>query len=112
MILSFDLLKRYTDILYIIFKTKIIIIYILNQEGSTLSHDVFKNFRNKCYKEYKLNLVYYISASQLTYAVFIKITGQKLELITNQKYIKYERMRDKRRMNIKDRYGLALTSYF
>ncbi|KAK9693583.1 hypothetical protein QE152_g34104 [Popillia japonica] len=46
-----------------------------------LLKDVFDNFRKTCYKNYKLDPVYSISAPNLGDAVSLKITGQKLELI-------------------------------
>ena len=49
-----------------------------------LLHDVFTNFRDMCYKNYKLDPIYYVSAPHLANSAALKVTGQELELYTDQ----------------------------
>jgi len=74
MILNFDLLKRYRYILYIIF-LNIIIIYILEiRETLLLYYMMFlATLEINVIKNISL-ILSYISVSQLTYAVSLKVT--------------------------------------
>ena len=45
--------------------------------------DVFKNFRDKCFKINKLDPAYYLSAPGLSWHSCLKMTGVKLELLTD-----------------------------
>lgn len=59
---------------------------------TVLLKDVFDNFRTTCYKNYKLDPVYYISAPNLADAASLKETQQQLGLISNQNmYELYEK---------------------
>ena len=46
--------------------------------------DVFENFRTLCLKEYELDPCYYYSAPNLAWDACLKLTGQRLELLTDQ----------------------------
>jgi hypothetical protein len=52
---------------------------------TVLLQDVWINFRRMCFKNYRLDPVYYISAPHLADSASLKITGQNLGLITEQK---------------------------
>ena len=53
-------------------------------QGDTLSlSDVFENFRNKCLNIYELDPVYFVSAPGLAWEACLKMTGIKLELLTD-----------------------------
>ena len=45
--------------------------------------DVFENFRNKCIEIYELDPAHFLSAPGLAWEAYIKKTGVKLELLTN-----------------------------
>lgn len=75
-------------------------------------HDVFDNFREKCYKEYGFDPVYYISASHFANAALLKYTGQVLELLSDtEMYETYEGIKGGISM-ITHRYALANNYYF
>ena len=50
---------------------------------TVLSHDVFTNFWDMCYTNYKLDPIYYVSAPHLANSAALKVTGQELELYTD-----------------------------
>ncbi|KAK9681095.1 hypothetical protein QE152_g38580 [Popillia japonica] len=78
-----------------------------------LLKDVHDNFRKTCYKNYKLDPVYYISAPDLADAVSLKITGKKLELIQDQKlYEMYENGIRGGISMIPHRHAIANNCYF
>ena len=45
--------------------------------------DIFENFREICMKEYGLDPVYYVSAPSLTWDAMLKITKEKLQLVSD-----------------------------
>ena len=45
--------------------------------------DVFKIFRNKCIEICELDPVYFLSSTGLAWQVYVKTTGLKLELLTD-----------------------------
>ena len=45
--------------------------------------DVFENFRNICLKEYKLDPTYFASTPRLAIEAMLKMTGVKIELLTD-----------------------------
>ena len=45
--------------------------------------DVFKNFRNKCIEICELDPVRFLSATGLAWQAYVKKTGVKLELLTD-----------------------------
>ena len=53
------------------------------QSDSTLLADVFKYFREKCLEIYELDPANFLSASVLSWQAFLKKTGVKLELLTD-----------------------------
>ncbi len=78
-----------------------------------LLKDVFDNFRETCYKNYKLDPVYYISAPQLSDAASLKYTGQELELLTDQEnYEIFEKGIRGGIFNIPHRHAIANNCYF
>ena len=53
--------------------------------------DVFENFREICLKNYGLDPAYYVSSPNLAWDAALKLTGEKLELITdNDMYLMWE----------------------
>jgi hypothetical protein len=78
---------------------------------TVLLQDVWINFRRMCFKNYRLDPVYYISAPHLADPASLKITGQKLGLITEQKlYEIYEFGIRGGQSMIPHRYALAQTN--
>ena len=53
------------------------------QSGTTLLADVFENFRDKCLEIYELDPPHFLSTPGLAWHVCLKITGVKLELLTD-----------------------------
>ena len=51
------------------------------QIDTLLLADIYENFRNMCIDIYKLDPVYFVSASGLAWQAFLKKTGVKLELL-------------------------------
>jgi hypothetical protein len=56
---------------------------------TVLLQDVWINFKRMCFKNYRLDPVYYISAPHLADSASLKITGQKLGFITEQKLYEF-----------------------
>ncbi|KAK9743495.1 hypothetical protein QE152_g8538 [Popillia japonica] len=78
-----------------------------------LLKDVFDHFRKPCYKNYKLDPVYYISAPNLSDAASLKITNQELELTNNQNlYELYENGISGGISMITHRHAIANNCYF
>ena len=53
------------------------------QSDTTLLADVFKKFRDKCLEIYELDPAHFLSAPGLAWQACVKITGVKLELLTD-----------------------------
>ena len=53
------------------------------QSDTVLLADVFENFRNKCIEIYELDPANFLSALGLAWKTYLKMTGVKLELLTN-----------------------------
>ena len=56
---------------------------VYNKTDVLLLADVFEKFRNICLKNYGLDPVYYYTAPGLAWDAMLKMTGVKLELLTN-----------------------------
>ena len=54
-------------------------LYLISDVG--LLADVFQNFRDICYRNYKLDAAYFISAPQLSWNSMLKMLNLELELI-------------------------------
>ena len=53
------------------------------QSNTTFLADVLENFRDKCIEIYELDPAHFLSASGLSWQAFLKISGVKLELLTD-----------------------------
>ena len=53
------------------------------QSDTLLLADVFENFRNKCIEIYELGPAHFLSAPALAWQACLKITGVRLELLTD-----------------------------
>ena len=53
------------------------------QSDTSLLEEVFENFRNMCLEKYELDNTYFVSAPGLAWQACLKMTGVKLELITD-----------------------------
>jgi hypothetical protein len=81
--------------------------------GTILLYNVFTNRRKMCYKYYKLDPVYYISAPHLANNASLKTTKEQIELYTDQDM--YELMKAGIRGGISmvsNSYALANNCYF
>ena len=58
------------------------------QSNTLLLADVFEKFRDKCIEIYKLDPAHFLSAPGLSREACLKMTGIKLELLTNENMLK------------------------
>lgn len=80
---------------------------------TVLLQDVFENFRKEIYDNYKIDPAYYILAPNFADAASLKMTGQKLELITDEKmYNIYEKGIRGGISQISHRSSIANNCYF
>ena len=60
------------------------------QSDTLLLADVFENFRDKCIEIYELDPAHFLSAPGLAWQAYLKKTGVKLELLTDNDMLLYE----------------------
>ena len=61
------------------------------QSDTSLLADVFENFRNKCIEIYELDPAHFLSVPGLTWKACLKKTNVKLELLTDNDVIMFEK---------------------